>query len=252
MKLFSFATGISLILMTSGALAQVKSPPGQRGEKPQEKAAASQPAATANGKLAPTPDKLAVFNGKNLDGLTVLNESYFEDHGPVRVDQGQLILGSGTPGTGIRIDPKRQEQVPKIDYEILITARRVEGRDFFCGLTFPINKSYCTLILGGWGGGAIGLSNVDSMSAIENETSEFYEFENGKWYDIHLTVTAKKIRATLKETEAEEGKAQVLFEIDTPDHKYDIWWEQQPARPLGLTTWNTTAAIRRFELRKIK
>ena len=38
-----------------------------------------------------------------------------------------------------------------MDYELRLEAKRVEGGDFFCGLTFPVGKEYCTLILGGWG-----------------------------------------------------------------------------------------------------
>ena len=58
----------------------------------------------------------------------------------------------------------------------------------------------------------------------------------------------------IKATLIEEGskKPKVLFEIETASHKFDIWWEQEPARPLGITTWNTTAAIKKFEVRKLK
>lgn len=193
---------------------------------------------------------IRVFNGKDLKGLQVLKKSYFEDHGVVQVKDGALVITKGMPGSGVNIDPKVFKDLPRMNYEVFMTAKRVEGGDFFCGLTFPIEKSYCTLILGGWGGGSIGLSNVDRMSAIENETSEFYEFKNGEWYDIHLVVSEKEIRATLGVAGGKDKKK--LFSIATKEHKYNIWWEQEPARPFGITTWNTTAAFKKIEVRRLK
>ena len=38
---------------------------------------------------------------------------------------------------------------PKSNYEIRLEAMRVEGSDFFCGLTFPYQKAHATLVLGG-------------------------------------------------------------------------------------------------------
>ncbi len=105
------------------------------------------------------------------------------------------------------------------------------------------------MILGGWGGGSIGLSNVDSMSAIENETSGFHEFKNNQWYEIHLVVSKKEIKATLNQKGWKQKKK--LFTVNTQDHKYDIWWEQEPARPFGVTTWNTKSAFRKIEIKRL-
>ena len=193
---------------------------------------------------------IQIFNGKDLKGLNILKKSYYEDHGKVKVEKGELIISKGMPGSGVNVDPKVFKELPRMNYEVLITAKRIEGGDFFCGLTFPIEKSYCTMILGGWGGGSIGLSNVDSMSAIENETSEFHEFKNNEWYDIHLIVSEKEIKATLNAKGWKKKKK--LFAIETKEHKYGIWWEQEPARPFGITTWNTKAAFKKIEIRKLK
>lgn len=196
-----------------------------------------------------TADRIRLFNGKDLAGLNVLEKSYFDGHGKISVKSGTLIIEKGMPGSGIAIDPKVFKNLPKIDYEINFDAMRIEGDDFFCGLTFPVNDSFCTLILGGWGGGAIGLSNVDTMSAIENETSTFEEFKNNVWYNVRLKVTGETITAMLQEKKAMEQKE--LFSIETKDHKFDIWWEQEPARPLGFTTWSTKAAFQNIVLTPI-
>ena len=75
-------------------------------------------------------------------------------------------------------------RVPKVNYEVTLDAMRVTGSDFFCGLTVPVSDSFCTLIVGGWGGSLVGISSLDGQDASENETTKFFNFEQGKWYRI--------------------------------------------------------------------
>lgn len=182
----------------------------------------------------------AMFDGKSLEGWKVIDQFVFKRHGKVSVKEGELILEKGSAGTGIAW----QKEMPRIDYEIRLEAKRIEGSDFFCGLTFPVNDDYCTLILGGWGGGATGLSNLDDFSAIENETSNFFEFKNGQYYPVKLRVTAKKIEAWVADKK--------IVDVDPTQHRLSIWWEQEPARPLGIATWYTSAAFKKIELERLK
>lgn len=180
-----------------------------------------------------------LFNGKNLDGWKTIDELSFEKHGAVVVEKGEIHLGKGKPATGIAW----KGDLPRINYELSLDAKRIEGDDFFCGLTFPVGKEYCTLILGGWGGSATGLSNVDGMSAVENDTTGYEEFKSDKWYRVRLRVTAKKIEAWV-------DKSQVV-NLKTAGHKFSIWWEQEPAQPLGVATWYTSTALRDVKLRRL-
>ncbi len=84
------------------------------------------------------------FDGTFLTGWEVTN---FGPQGPVSVSDDQIILGMGEGCTGITW----KGDFPKVDYEVSLDAKRVEGNDFFCGLTFPAGKDPCTLIIGGWG-----------------------------------------------------------------------------------------------------
>ncbi len=164
----------------------------------------------------------------------------FDDHGKVTITKKTIQLGEGSPATGIRyLGP-----VPRGEYEIRCQAKRTGGGDFFYGLTFPVGQDYCSLIVGGWGGSAVGLSNVDGLSAIENSTTQYIEFEKNRWYTIRLRVAAGKIAAWVDEKQ--------MFEIATEEHTFDIWWEQTPLRPLGIATWNTAAEIRDFKIIVIK
>lgn len=191
------------------------------------------PATPAAGETA------SLYDGETLSGWSVIEQTVFKRHGDVSVKEGAIHLAAGTPATGI----VWQGEPLRMNYEIRLEARRVEGSDFFCGLTFPVDDSYCTLVLGGWGGGATGLSNVDDLAAIENLTTEFQEFENGTWYPIRLRVTPERIQAWIED--------RMIVDIKTDEHRYRIWWEQEPARPLGITSWYTTSELRKIELQNL-
>ena len=188
----------------------------------------------------PKNDKAkALFNGKTLEGWQVLDKYVFKKHGKIEVVEGEIRIEKGSPSAGIQW----KGEVPRVDYELSLQAKRTEGSDFFCGLTFPIGKEYLTLIIGGWGGGAIGLSNLDGLAAVENNTCKFLEFENGKYYPIKLRVRADKVQVWI------DGKEEIS--INPQDHKLSIWWEQEPCRPLGIATWYTSAAIKDIRLTQL-
>jgi hypothetical protein len=203
-------------------------------------ATAAEPPTKAPVLMSLKPGEEAVlFAGKNLDGWKTLDEFSFEKHGAVTVEKGEIRLTKGKPATGIAW----KGDLPRSDFELSFDAKRVEGDDFFCGLTFPVGKEYCTLILGGWGGKATGLSNVDGMAAIENETTGYEDFKDDTWYRVRLRVTAEKIEAWL-------GKSQIV-ELKRAERKFSIWWEQEPARPLGIATWHTSAAVRDVRFKRL-
>ena len=128
----------------------------------------------------------------------------------------------------------------RINYQIELDAKRTDGSDFFCGMTFPINDDYLSMIIGGWGGKVTGLSNLNDLSAIENETTGVIDFENNKWYHIRLKVTEEKVQAWLDDER--------IINVDLKDKKLSIWWEQEPVRPLGISTWYTQARVKNIKV----
>ena len=75
---------------------------------------------------------------------------------------------------------------------------RVDGSDFFAGITFPVDKSFCSLILGGWGGQRrSGSSSINDLDASENSTSQSMVFEKQRWYTVRIRVTPEKIDSWL-------------------------------------------------------
>ncbi len=176
---------------------------------------------------------------KVMEHWEVVTEADFELHGKVYAKDGTIVLEAGSPMTGI----VWTGPLPTKDYEVTLEAMRVEGGDFFCGMTFPVGDSPCTFIVGGWGGSVVGLSNVDDMSACENETTTAVMFENGQWYRIRLRVTKEAITGWI------DGKKQ--FELARNDRRFSIWSEQLPCRPFGIATWYTKAALRNIRVRKL-
>lgn len=180
-----------------------------------------------------------LFDGQTLRGWEIPNKSDFQRHGKVTVRDGQIILDAGNPATGITYTG----QPPRRDYELTLQAKRLQGSDFFCGITFPVGPDYLSLIIGGWGGGVIGISNLNGMSAVENETTGYEDFQLDRWYRVRLRVAEGRVQAWLDD--------KPIVDLDHTQYKLSIWWEQEPARPLGIVSWNTKAALRDIRLRRL-
>src|SRR5207253_5326713 len=116
----------------------------------------------------------------------------FVGSGKVEVKDGAVVLDKGKHMTGIT---STRGDFPKMDYEVTLEGKRVEGRDFFCTTTFPVGDSFCSFVIGGWGGNVVGLSSINGADASENETNREKEFKPGQWYRIRIRVTAKRIEA---------------------------------------------------------
>ena len=187
--------------------------------------------------LAQDKDWKKLFDGKSLHSWRVTN---FGGEGDVAVEEGQIVLAMGSDLTGITW----VEEFPSVSYEVTLEARRLAGNDFFCGLTFPVDKSPCSLIVGGWGGTVVGLSSIDGRDASENETGQLMNFEQGQWYLIRLRVTALKIEAWIDQKK--------VIDLATAHHKISIRAEVELSRPFGIASWRTKAALREIKLRRIE
>lgn len=178
-----------------------------------------------------------LFDGKTL---TNWQPSKFSGAGTVKIDDGQIILPTGRALTGITWTGPAP---PTTNYELALQAMRVEGNDFFAGVTFPVADSFCSLILGGWGGSVVGLSSINDVDASENETSQAMTFEPKRWYNIRIRVTPARIEAWLDDRE--------IVNVELKNKRIDIRIEVEPSKPLGIASWRTTAALRDIRLRKL-
>jgi hypothetical protein len=179
---------------------------------------------------------VSIFDGKSLAGWRVPK---FGADGKVWVQDGQMHVGIGDGCTGATWTGS----IMREDYELSLEARRVEGGDFFCGLTFPVGKEPVTLILGGWGGELVGLSCIDRYDASENATTTTIPFKNDQWYDVRVKVTKARVQCFLDDKE--------IVNVEREGRKFSIRWEVEESVPLGLATWKTHGALRNIRLRRL-
>jgi len=178
-----------------------------------------------------------IFDGKTLSGWSVTD---FAGHGEATVQDTLLLLNMGDPLTGINWT----NRLAKMNYEIALDAMRVNGSDFFCGLTVPVNESFCTFIVGGWGGSLVGISSLDSLDASENDTTKFINFEDRKWYRIRLRVTTGRLEGWVDQEK--------LVDVDTTDRRISLRpGDIELSKPLGIATYQTTAAFRNIQMRRV-
>lgn len=190
-------------------------------------------AAAASAQAPWTP----LFDGQSLKGW---KETPFSGRGSVEVKDGIIVIGKGRL-TGITWTG----EFPKSGYEIRFEAARLEGNDFFAGITFPVGGSYCSWINGGWGGAVVGLSNLDGDDASENDTSTMREFEKGRWYAFRLVVTENRIQGWI------DGN--VAVDADIRGRRVGLRpGEIDRSLPLGFASYATVAGLRKVEYRRLR
>jgi hypothetical protein len=178
-------------------------------------------------------DKNSLFDGETLNGWKITE---FGPQGPVLISDGKIIMNYGDGCTGITWD----NEFPTMNYEVTVEARKTSGNDFFCGMTFPVNDEFCSLIVGGWGGPVVGLSCIDGKDASDNNTKILKQFEKNVWYKIKLQVTNEKILAWVDDEK--------LVDFAFAGHELSIRPEVSLSKPFGICSWNTTSEIRKISL----
>lgn len=189
----------------------------------------------------PAPNELILFDGKSLDDWQALDAGA---SGNVELRDGQMIIGTGESLTGVIF--KNKDKLPVTNYEITLEAQRLEGLDFFCGLTFPVGdlKTCMTLVLGGWGGSVTGLSSIDGLDASENSTGHYRRFDDKKWYRVKLRVTPENVSVWSNDEK--------IINADIAGKKVGVRAGPiEDYTPLSFTTYQTTAAIRNVKLKAL-
>ena len=179
----------------------------------------------------------SLFDGKTLGKW---KPTEFGGQGESTVENGTIVLNHGEPLTGITWSG---EPPMKMNYEIELDAQRVDGSDFFCGLTVPVDKANCSLIIGGWGGALCGISNLDDNDAANNETTKLHEFKNKQWYHIRLRVEPEKLQAWLDDEQ--------IVNVSTKDKKIGIRFEVELSKPLGIASYQSSAALKNIQWRSL-
>jgi len=231
-----------LALMAAGAALFV--PQGcQRSEPAVQHAATAhsdrqpdQPSAENRGDSSPATPWKSLFDGRTLTGWKT---PQFGGEGKVYVENGAIVMEMGSNMTGVTWTG----DVLRNNYELSLEGMKLEGSDFFCTTTFPVGDDPCSLVVGGWGGGVVGLSNVDFHDASNNPTMKILWFKENQWYRVRIRVTDAAIEAWIDD--------QQMVNQPRKGHKFGIRSECDLCRPLGICTWITKGAVRDIKMRSL-
>ena len=181
----------------------------------------------------------SLLDAASLDSWHVLDEGKFASSGPVALKAGSANLGAGESWTGIAWT----RDFPQTDYELCLDAKRTSGETDFCDILFPVGSSHCILAVGARGG-LVGLSSVDGSDVENNMTTQHVPFSSARWYQVRLRVSRSSIEAWI------DGEP--LVSINPSAHSIGAWDGFDAMRPLGICTWQTSAAIRGLRVRQIR
>ncbi len=178
-----------------------------------------------------------------FDGKTLTNWKGTKHFGTAEIalKDGIIVLQQGLMATSMKYVGK--EPFPKENYVIEYEARRTKGNDFFAAMTFPVGKSFCTFVNGGWGGSVVGLSSIDGMDASENSSSSYMEFKNNQWYKFRAVVTENTIRIW------SDDKEVISYLI--ADSELSVRLEVDGCKPLGFSAWECEGEIRAIRYRTL-
>ncbi len=167
----------------------------------------------------------------------------WEGKGGGEIDTGEpMRLGWGETLTAARW----KGAPPAPPFELELTAKRIDGTDFFCAVTFPARSldECVTLVVGGWGGGTVGISCIDGKDASENVTTTYGKFETDVWYAIRLVRKGERIETWIN--------GEKIIDVDTTGKTLSLRpGPIEDCAPFGLATWQTTALIRNVRWRGI-
>ncbi len=199
-------------------------PPPEKTGAPDDKPAAANP-------------WKSLFDGKTLAGWKSIE---FGGEGEVTVENEKIVMQRGSDITGIVYTG---DELPKVNYEIAFEAQRLDGLDFFSGLVFPYKDSFCSFVVGGWGGGTVGLSSVDGVYANDNSTGSHEVFKQEQWYQLRLRVGDNFVRAWIDNKN--------VVDLDMTGHMLSVHPAVDLAKPLGITCYATISGLRNIYIRTL-
>jgi hypothetical protein len=179
----------------------------------------------------------ALLPATGLEGWEITN---FGGEGEIANQGGELVLEPGDPLTGIT---RTGKDFPTENYEMRWSAQRVNGSDFFAGVTFPVGKEYCSFICGGWGGGLVGISSINGNDASENDTASYRDFKNGRWYQFKVRVDPTHISVWL------DGEQ--ILHVERENRRFSVRAEVMRSRPLGYCAFQSKVLVKEWQFRTI-
>jgi hypothetical protein len=166
------------------------------------------------------------------------------DEGGVSIKDGEITLQAGQPMTGACFAAWNTAKLPRMRYAIEFKTMRVEGNDFFGTVTFPVDDTHVSLVIGGWGGTLVGISSIDDMDASENGTTGNAYFKNNVWHKVRIEVRDDDLRAWINN--------KLFVNVSTQGHKLGLRpGDIEKCVPFGFASYATQARVRGVVVRRL-
>ncbi|HEY4173431.1 MAG TPA: family 16 glycoside hydrolase, partial [Rhodopila sp.] len=98
-------------------------------------------------------------------------------------------------------------------------------------------------VIGGWGGALVGISSLDDEDAAHNDTATAKKFITNQWYKIRMRVLGERLQTWIDDEK--------VVDIITKGMKVDVRADISDTKPLGLTSFQTTGAMRDIKIRQL-
>jgi serine/threonine-protein kinase len=181
----------------------------------------------------------SLFDGKTLAGWEPVTLGEFAKAGRIHAENGEIVLDASTHVTGL----VSTRDIVNMDYELTIEAMRDAPGDLFYQVVFPVGDSFCTLIVGGWGGGLVCLEAVDGRPSDQSVTARRMDLQPGKWHRANLRVTQESI-----EVRVDNEK---VISLPMEGHSFTMSGRWLMIKPFGIVTGSPRTVLRDIALRRL-
>ncbi len=175
-----------------------------------------------------------LFDGRTMNQWEIIG---FGTGREIVVADGCIVAEAGYPLAGIRFTG---DELPVTDYSLCLDARKIDGTDFFCCITFPAGQETCSFVMGGWGGPVTGISCVDEADASDNQTRSVKKYEPGKWYPVRIDVTDGRIVCHVD--------GETVVDLPRDGIRLSVRGDIDKTRPLGICAFETESSWRNIQL----
>jgi len=182
-----------------------------------------------------------LFDGKTLKGWRMLEEGVAAKHGQVQVKDGQIALERGDPATLV----VWTGDFPTSDYEVMLEEASFEQGLSSCNVTLPVGPSHCvaSFQFRNYRTAVVQLNDLDGGQPVYESRRAASQLKEGEWHRLRLRVADGRLRIWLDDEE--------LANLPLAEHTFGLAGTWTSARPFGIHTWQTNAALRSIRLRRL-
>jgi formylglycine-generating enzyme required for sulfatase activity len=183
---------------------------------------------------------VSLFDGKTLNGWRVPEEGNFARHGKLFVEGAALVLERGEQATGLAWTG----EFPNEGYECSLELKPIVLGNAALEVVLPVGALQCDLGVATWDNAVTGLQMIDGQLANNNETTKRFGLQAGRWYQVRIRVTSRKVEAWLD--------ADQVVDMPRAGRTLTLHTDNEPLKPFGLGQGRAVSSVRNIRLRRLK